>query len=181
LKRWIIVAISLLTVSAAPGFAAADRARPGAAAIESAPDFQFLGNDGRWRFLHDLRSQGHVLMVFEPGDRQLAALELEVDSLRARGVIPVAVFRNCEAENWSRIERLGLTFSLLSDPRGDLAAQFEIAPDPARRSPGWCLVDRDGRLRELEGDAPPASGFADAAALALQPREQAAVVGPPRP
>ena len=146
-----------------------------------APDFQFLGNDGHWSRLRDLRAQGHVLLVFEPGDDQLLALEREADSLRARGVIPIAVLRTRESDNWSKIERLGLTYSLMSDPRGELAAQFQVtaltAQPPPATGPGsfaWCLVDRDGRVRGLELGALPEAGFAAAVTLALEPREQAA-------
>lgn len=179
MKRWIIVAIFLLAVPAVPDFAAADRARPDAPGLtEMAPDFQYLGSDGRWRYLHDLRPLGHVLLVFEPGDAQLAALEREADSLLVQGVIPIAVFSGRESDNWSKIERLGLTYSLLSDPHGDLAAQFQIAAVLAPRSPAWFLVDRDGRVRGLDRGTLPESGFADAAALALQPREQASAIRP---
>lgn len=144
----------------------------------SAPDFQYRANDGRWRTLRDLRDQGHVLLVFEPGDEQLVALEREADSLHAQDVIPVAVFRASDAANWSRIERLGLTYSLLSDPRGELTAQFQAAAIPTSGASAWCLVDREGRVRGFERGAPPTSGFAEAAALALKPREQASAVSP---
>jgi len=129
-------------------------------------------------FLHDLRSEGHVLLVFAPADAQLAGLEREADSLRRQGVIPIAVFHRSESANWSAIERLGLTYSLLSDPRGDLASQFQGAPASDAPRPAWFLVDRDGRLCGLDRGALPESGLAGAVELALQPRERASAVSP---
>ena len=179
MKRWISVAISLLAISAASRLVSAERAGPHATGLtEAAPDFQYRANDGRWRFLRDLCSQGHVLLVFEPGDERLAALEREAGSLHAQGVIPIAVFRGSDSDNWSRIERLGLSYSLLSDPRGDLAAQFQIAAAPARRSTAWFLVDRDGRVHGHDRGSLPESGFADAVTLALQPHQQASAIRP---
>jgi peroxiredoxin len=179
LKPWLSVAISLLVASAASRLAAAGDARGEAPTLAgSAPDFQYRANDGRWRALRDLRHEGHVLLVFEPGDEQLAALEREADSLRAEDVLPIAVLKASDAANWSRIERLGLTYSLLSDPRGELEAQFQAAGIPTPGVPAWCLVDRNGRVRGLELAALPASGFAEVAALALKPREPASAVRP---
>jgi peroxiredoxin len=169
----------MLAVVATPRFAAADDARTAAPAFTgSAPDFQYRAIDGRWRTLHDLRAQGHVLLVFEPGDEQLVVLEREADSLHAQDVIPVAVFRASAAANWSRIERLGLTYSLLSDPRGELAAQFQAAASPTQGAPAWCLVDRDGRMCGFDRGALPESGFAGMVETALHVREGASAVRP---
>jgi len=179
LKHWPIVAISLLTIAVAPLHAVADSARPEPAEQSGlAPDFQYLGSDGRWKFLHDLRSEGHVLLVFEPADAQLMGIEREADSLRRQGVIPVAVFRRRASANWSAIERLHLTFSLLSDPRGDLTSEFQGAAASGPPRPACYVVARDGRLCELEHDALPGSGFAEAVSAALQPRERASAVSP---
>ena len=179
MKHWISIAIFLLVVSAAPHLVSAQSARPHTPGLtETAPDFQYRANDGRWRCLRDLRSQGHVLLVFEPDDGELAALEREADSLHAQGVNPVAVLHGSDSDNWSKIERLGLTYSLLSDPRGELASQFQTAAVSAQCSPAWFLVDRDGRVRGLGRGTLPETGFADLAALALQPREQASAVRP---
>ncbi len=182
MNRWIVVFLFLLTASSLARGASADDAglglpRPAGAA----PDFQFQGSDGRWSSLGEMRVSGHVLLVFEPSDAGLAALECEADLLRARGVLPVAVFRGSDRDNWSRIERLGLTYSLLSDPRGDVAALLEVADSGAPGAPSWCLVDRDGRVRGRERGALPATGLADAAGQALGAPEQASALGTPRP
>jgi peroxiredoxin len=179
LKHWPIVAISLFTFSTSPIRATADSAPTEAPGLTgTAPDFQYLSNDGRWKSLHDLRSEGHVLLVFEPADAQLVGLERESDSLRHAGVIPIAVFHRRESANWSAIERLGLTFSLLSDPRGDLASEFQGVAASDLPRPGWYLVDRDGRICALERGAIPESGFTGTIDAALQPRERASAVKP---
>jgi peroxiredoxin len=178
LKRWPSIAIFLI-VAASPLVTSADPLRPESPGLTGeAPDFQFLANDGRWKFLHDLRREGHVLLVFEPAEAQLAALECEADSMRGQGVIVIAVFNDGESANWSKIERLKLTFSLLSDPRGELASQFQIAAASGPPHPSWFLVDRDGRVRGLERNSLPATGFANLVAGALQPAEQAIKLKP---
>lgn len=179
MKHWPFIALSLLAISTSPLRATADSTRPDTPELTgSAPDFQYLSHDGRWRSLHDLRSKGHVLLVFETTDAQLAGLEREADSLRRQGVIPMAVLHRGESANWSAIERLGLSYSLLSDPEGDLASQFQAGVAAGEPRPAWCLVDRDGRVCALDRDALPESGFAGVVELALQPRERASAVRP---
>ena len=181
MKRRIIAALFLLAASSLALGASADDARRDLPRLAgAAPDFQFQGSDGRWSSLGELRAGGHVLLVFEPSDAGLAALEREADSLRARGVRPVAVFRGSDRDNWSRIERLGLTYSLLSDPNGEVAAELEVA-DAGAAAPAWCLVDRDGRVRGRERGALPATGLTDGAGPVLGSREQASALGAPQP
>src|SRR5690349_7047856 len=112
-----------------PGSAGAPEPAPPTPAVLAAPDFQYLAIDGRWRYLHDLRASYTVHVVFEPTDAQLVALESESDSLARAGVLPVAILRRSESKCWSAIERLRLSLRLMSDPRGDLARDFQVA-DP---------------------------------------------------
>ncbi len=145
----------------------------------TAPDFQYLAHDGRWKRLHELLRRGSVLLVFEPGDVQLLELQREADSLASLGVIPVAV-RNCsEAKNWATIGRLKLTMSLLSDPRGELAAEFHVPPARgAEPGTSWFLVDPKGRVRALDRGRLPEAGFSGVVSGAMQAREQGGGVTP---
>jgi len=183
-------ALPLLMLSAAIAIAASDppgsTGAPGpaapASAAPAAPDFQYRAMDGRWRHLHDLRTSHGVLVVFEPTDAQLVALESERDSLARAGVLPVAILRRSESKCWSVIERLGLTFSLMSDPRGDLARDFQVAERQApATAPAWFLVDRTGAVRGMERGGLPAGTFAAAVASALSPSTTAGALPDPRP
>lgn len=179
MKRWPFIAIFVLVASVSPLVTSSEPMRPESPGLTGeAPDFQFLANDGRWKSLHDLRRESHVLLVFEPAEAQLAALEREAESLRGQGVNVIAVFSHGESANWSKIERLGLTYSLLSDPRGELASQFRIASESGAPHPSWFLVDRDGRVRGLERGSLPETGFTGVVAGALRPAEQASTLKP---
>ena len=108
-----------------------------------------------------------------PRRLQLTAVEGEAETMREQGVNVIAVFNHGESANCSKIERLRLSFSLLSDPRGDIASQVQVAAESGPPRPSWFLVNRDGRLCGLERGALPAIGFARLVAGALQPDEQA--------
>lgn len=136
---------------------------PAPAPGEAAPDFAFVGDFG-WKHLHDLRAEGAVLMLFEPDDATLAALERESTALAAAGIEPVAVRDRSDGQNWDTIARLGLGYALFSDPAGVLATQFGLRdPRTGQPKPAWCLVGRDGRVRRLVEGMPPAADIAAAA------------------
>lgn len=183
-------ALSLMTLTAViafagtdpPGSAGVPEPAPPAPARLAAPDFQYLAMDGRWRYLHDLRASHSVLVVFEPTDAQLVALESENDSLARAGVLPVAILRRSESGCWSAIERLGLRLSVMSDPRGDLARDFQVADRLAQGTePSWFLVDRTGAVRGTGRGRLPEDGFAAAVASALSPPTTAGALPDPRP
>jgi peroxiredoxin len=142
-----------------------------------APDFQYLSSEGRWRFLHEMLRHDAVLLVFEPSDAQLLKLEAGADSLRHSGVIPVAIRRCPDGANWAAIGKLGLTYSLMSDPQGELEGDFHIGvaakagAETKAASPSWFLVDRKGRVAALERGSLPATGFAPIVAGAMQARD----------
>jgi len=139
-----------------------------------APDFQFESADGGWKHLHDLCAKGHVLLIFAPDDRQLKALEHDADSLRARGIEPVGVIPLRDRDGWRAIDRLGLSFRLISDPRNQVASQFWVRDGAAGHDlKGWCLVNSDRRVVGIERGALPESDFFALAMSALQPRERA--------
>jgi len=142
-----------------------------------APDFQYLSNEGRWKFLHEMLEHNAVLLVFEPNDAQLLKLEAGADSLRRCGVIPVGIRRCPEGANWVAIGKLGLTYSLMSDPQGELEGDFHIGmaakagSETKAAPPSWFLVDRKGRVAALERGSLPATGFAPIVAGAMQARD----------
>jgi len=149
---------------------------------EPAPDFQYLAIDGHWKFLHDLRTKGNVLIVFEPTDAQLTKLQAERDSLFRAGVQPVAILRRPESACWGAIERLHLTYSVMSDPRGDLGRDFRVTVrDRERTAPSWFLVDRAGNVRGMERGRLPAGSFAGVVRTVMAPPATAGSVPDARP
>ena len=58
---------------------------------DAAPDFAFTATPFGWRYLHDLRAEGSVLMVFRPDEAMLVALQRELPRFARCGVVPIAV------------------------------------------------------------------------------------------
>ncbi len=133
-----------------------------------APDFSFETRDHGWHHLRDLLAQGSVLLVFAPDDERLRDIEQEREGLLGRGIVPVAVLDQRERGVWETPERLGLHFSVLADPRGVIASQFNVE-DPATRraTPAWFVLDRSGRVRGLRRQRFPEAGFLALAERAL--------------
>ena len=166
MKLVILLAIGLFTTTpAAPPQHAATPSRSAAAGTiaagrpeigDSAPDFTFQSYDHAWRNLHDLLEQGHVLLVFGPSEEDLRALERDSGALLGAGVVPVAIVHARDADAWKLVQRYRLTYSLLSDPRADLASSFGVADGGATGPHAtWFVVDRLGRVRGV-GDTRPA-------------------------
>jgi peroxiredoxin len=116
---------------------------------ETAPDFSYLV-DGRWHRLRDLRSQGHVLLVVGAGEAQLRSLEAQREDLVRLGVVPVAVLDQRSGRCRATSERLGLRFTVISDPTRVIAAQLNALDERTRQAaPAWFVVDRRGTVRAL--------------------------------
>lgn len=157
-------AVSPATPPAAASTPAAVSLRPG----QKAPNFVYQSHDYMRRRFHDMLAQGAVLIVFAPTDADLRALEAERDDMLARGVVPVAVLDRRDADVWKVVRRLGLTYSLLSDPRGAIASDFGVWNEAGNRAlPAWYVVGGDARVRAGEQGALPTGQFAATAFAAL--------------
>jgi peroxiredoxin len=133
-----------------------------------APDFSYQSFDGHWRKLRGLLSQGPVLLVFGATPDQLRALQSERDALLDRGVTPVAVLDEKPGRTWALVRDLGLTYTVLSDPRRVVAGQFNALRSNAEGSaPAWFVIDRKGVVRNLGRGRLPAASFSSVAARAL--------------
>jgi len=140
-----------------------------------APNFSYQGPDARWRRLRDLAAETPVLLVFGANDGVLRIIEGEREALMDLGVIPVAVVRSRLGAARSMVNRLGLRFTILADPQGVIAAQFN-AFDPAsgRHLPSWFVLDTRRRVRALGRQGLPLRGYAELVADALElPRKAA--------
>lgn len=116
-----------------------------ATTTSSAPDFDYQAADDRWTSLHEMRAGRAVMLVFAPDPVTLAELEADRAALERRGITPVAVLDEPDGRAWRLAVRLGLHYSLLSDPRGTVAEAFGRW-DGAHATQGWCLVGHDGAV-----------------------------------
>jgi len=116
----------------------------------SAPDFAFESLAGGWNRLHDLREQGHVLLVIGADGEALVSLERERARLLALGVVPVAVIDARAGRCRALARRAGFEGTVVPDPRHVVSAQFNahdvISGDDA---PAWFVIDRSGCVRAL--------------------------------
>ncbi len=132
-----------------------------------APDFSFDAQ-GRSLRLRDLRAQGHVLLVIAPEDAQMVALENERAALLALGVVPVAVIDQRAGACTATARRLGLGYSIVPDPRGVIAAQFNAVDEGSGADQAaWFVLDRAGRVRDLAHGTWPGRPWAAVAREAL--------------
>lgn len=133
-----------------------------------APDVSYLGADARWRRLRELVAESPVLLVFGASDAALRAIEREREALMDLGVIPVAVAGSRLGVSRALANRLELRYTVLSDPQGVIAAQFN-ALDPAtgRAIPTWFVVDTRRRVRGLGRAGLPQHGYQTLVAGAL--------------
>jgi peroxiredoxin len=153
-----------LPIQARPAEPPASEVREG----DIAPDFAYQGVDARWRRLRDLVTDTPALLVFGANEATLRIIEGEREALMDLGVLPVAVVGSRIGAARAQVNRHGLRYTVLADPQGVIAAQFN-AMDPAtgRQLPAWFVLDRQRRVRGLGRKGLPLRGYAELAAEAL--------------
>jgi peroxiredoxin len=131
-----------------PSAPPADTPRPKFGSGNRAPDFQYQSYDDLWQNLHNVLEHGDVLLIFGAADLDLRTLERERETLMKGGLIPLAVVEKSDREVWACVRRLGLTYSLMADPRGAIGAQYGVYDAGLGRSVGsWFMIDRKGKVR----------------------------------
>ena len=146
---------------------AAPAERPKVTPGSRAPDFQYQSYDQLWQNLHNVLEHGDVLLVFGASDVDLRTIEREREILLRTGVTPLAVVERNERDVWASVRRLGLTFSLLSDPRGVIGSQYGVFDASISRShTSWFVIDKKGKVRQ-SGTTMPHQSWPTVAALAL--------------
>lgn len=133
---------------------------------DPAPNFSFEGFDGRWMRLHHLLDHGPVLLVFGPSEPELRRLQQERGALLDLGIIPVAVLDDRPGTTRTIVKRLGLQYTVLADPRGVIADQFNVV-DVGAVTPSWFVVDARGRVRGLVRGGPPTLDYTRICARSL--------------
>lgn len=142
-----------------------------------APDVSYQGVDARWRRLRELVSETPALLVFGASDAALRAIEREREGLMDLGVIPVAVVGSRLGSVRALAGRLELRYTVLADPRGVIAAQFNaIDPANGRPLPAWFVLDRERRVRGLGREGLPPQDYRALVAGALGLPEPSAAV-----
>jgi peroxiredoxin len=135
---------------------------------DRAPDFSYQGVDGSWRHLRDILEQGPTLLVFGADELTLRVIEHERERLLDLGVVPVAVTDLRSGAARALVRRYDLRFTVLSDRRGVVAAQFNaIDPGSGRQLPTWFVLDPKRRVRGLGRRRLPLRGYPALAANAL--------------
>jgi len=141
-----------------------------------APDFSYQAFDGRWRRLHELRAQGPVLLVFVPDENELRSMERQRARLLDLGVVPVAVLDVSPRATLGLVQKLGLQFSVLSDPRSVIAEQFNAIDWRTHATQAaWFLLDAKGMVRALDRGSFPDEPVAMAAQALGRPAPGTAV------
>jgi peroxiredoxin len=158
---------TVATATTASGARERDPDKPSLSAGSRAPDFQYQSYDALWQHLHNVLEHGDVLLVFGASDVDLRTLERERETLVKSGVMPLAVVEHNDRDVWASVRRLGLTYSLLADPKGAIGQQYGVFDASLGRSrSAWFVIDTKGRVRLSGGDMP-AQGWPTVAATAL--------------
>ena len=166
----LLASILLALGAPEPGTPVTPPSGPAIAAGDPAPDFQYQAADYRWTRLADVLARASVLLVIGAGEAELRQLQLERDAMLARGVAPIAVVDLADGPAWSVAQRLGITFSMLSDPRRDIATAYRL-PDSGtgHPRPAWFAIDREGRVRARGSEIAGIASFDRLACEALAP------------
>lgn len=135
---------------------------------ERAPNVSWQSEEGAWVHLSDLRAHGSVLLVIAPGEAELTALQHERGGLMDIDVLPVAVLDRRTGATWALARRLTLDYTVVPDPLGVIAEQFNaLDPDSRHAAPAWFVIDSRGVVRRVERGALPPAGWSRLAATAL--------------
>jgi peroxiredoxin len=145
-------------VPAAESASNSEKEYSGPAVGDHAPDFQYQSYDAMWQHLHNILEQGDMLLVFGASDMDLRNLERERETLLKTGVIPFVVIEHRDHDVWASVRKLGLTYSLLADPKGAIGKAYGVYDTTTAHSrSAWFVIDTKGRVRQTGTDAPSSS------------------------
>ena len=133
-----------------------------------APNFSYQASDGHWRHLSDIVAQGRVLLAFGADELTLRVIEHERERLLDLGVVPVAMVEGRPSATQALAKRLDLRYTILADPGGIIAAQFNaVNPATGRQLRNWFVLDRKRCVRGLGWRGLPRRGLPALVANAL--------------
>ena len=118
-----------------------------------APAFELATADGKSMSLDQARADGPSFVVFYRGDwcpicrKQLRGLDARRDELQARGADVIAISVDDPETNAALVDRLDLSFPVLSDAELATVRSFGVEDVPNDISkPAAFLVDADGTI-----------------------------------
>ena len=118
-----------------------------------APAFELATADGKSMSLDEARADGPSFVVFYRGDwcpicrKQLRGLDARRDELQARGADVIAISVDDPETNAALVDRLDLSFPVLSDAELATVRSFGVEDVPNDISkPAAFLVDADGTI-----------------------------------
>ena len=143
---WLLAAVSLL-VLAACGSDAASAGKPGVMEKQRAVDFTLETLDGQTVSLADY--QGKVVLLnfwatwCPPCELEMPDLQKAYEKYEEQGLVVLAVNAGEPAPTVQAfVTKLGLTFPILMDARGQVGAQYRASGLPMS-----LVVDREGIIR----------------------------------
>lgn len=135
---------------------------------EDAPDFELTDANGRPFRLSRMRGE-RVLLVFADRRDILVPYAAAADSLRTLGVMMVGVCHDSPQSLRTTATRDNLSFPLVSDPTGEIAAIYGAFDYRASSIvPGFVMVGTRGKVRMVFlGEALPPDGVIELTRYAL--------------
>lgn len=119
----------------------------------TAPAFTLASTDGDSTTLEELRGEGPKFVVFYRGDwcpicrKQLKGLDARRGELQKRGADLIAISVDDSDASMKLVQRLDLSFPLLSDPKLATIKEFGVEDTPNEISkPAAFLIDGDGTI-----------------------------------
>jgi peroxiredoxin len=172
----LVLGIGWTAASRVPGDRAAARTErpPSPQAGFAAPDFTLDTLAGQSVSLPGLRGQA-VLINFwatwcPPCRAEMPAIQQVYEQYRDRGFTVLAVdLQEDDAQVAAFVEELGLTFPILMDRDGTVAAQYRV-----KALPSTFFVDREGVIQEVTLGGPMTAAFIESqvsSLLAVEERE----------
>jgi peroxiredoxin Q/BCP len=119
----------------------------------NAPDFSLPATGGRTVALSDYLGRQNLIMVFYVGDntpdcnRQLRSLQDEAADLEAGGTAVIGINTGTLDEHERYAEQMDLSFPLLHDPRGRVAALYGARQEDGTVRRTVYLIDKHGIIR----------------------------------
>jgi peroxiredoxin len=147
-------------------------AEPEAATLQigcPAPMFSHIAGDGRWHRSDELLSRGPILMLFAPGEDGLITIQKLTPAFEELGVRPVAVLDLPTRSTLTMTRKLGLTYTLVSDPMSAIAGLYHtVETGTGRNAPSYFVIDSGRKLRAMYfGPLPPVELVVASAARSL--------------
>ena len=125
---------------------------------DEAPAFSYLGDDGAWHRFSDVNARGPVLLLFGAREDELLAVEKQRALFHDVGILPVAVLDRRVSAAGAVSRRLGITSTVLADPKCAIADLYNsLNPLNHRHAQSFFVLDGRGTIRAMSHGALPSA------------------------